>query len=53
MIRDFHASAAPNLATYAVNDNLGSAMMLLLIVPVLAASLGAAGAAVTARLVSR
>jgi hypothetical protein len=50
MVRDFHTSGAPDLATYAVSDNMGSAMMLLLIVPVLATGFGVAGAAVTVRL---
>jgi hypothetical protein len=50
MVRDFHSSGAPDLATYAVSDNLGSAMMLLLIVPVLATGFGVLGAAVTVRL---
>ena len=49
-LRDFASSGAPDLATYAVNDTLGSAMMLLLLVPLLTAVLGAAGAAITGRL---
>lgn len=53
MVRDFHSSGAHDLATYAVNDNLGSAMMLLLLVPMLTASLGLTGAAITARLLHR
>jgi hypothetical protein len=53
MIRDFHSSGAQDLATYAVNDNMGSAMMLLLLVPMLAASFGLTGAAITARLLRR
>ena len=53
MVRDFHSSGAHDLATYAVNDNLGSAMMLLLLVPMLTASFGLAGAAITARLLRR
>jgi len=50
MIRDFHTSGASDLATYAVGDNLGAAMGLLLLTPALAALLGLLGAAVTARL---
>jgi hypothetical protein len=38
------------MATYAVSDNLGSAMMLLLFVPVVTAAIGCAGAGITARL---
>ena len=52
MVRDFHTSGARDLATYAVNDNLGSAMMLLLLVPILATSIGLAGSAI-ARLLTR
>ena len=43
LIRDFHSSGAHDLASYAVNDNLGSAMMLLLLVPLLTAILGYLG----------
>ena len=53
MVRDFHSSGAHDLATYAVSDNLGSAMMLLLLVPMLVALFGLAGTAVTARLLHR
>jgi hypothetical protein len=53
MVRDFHSSGARDLPTYAVNDNLGSAMMLLLLVPMLAAAFGLTGAAITARLLHR
>lgn len=53
MVRDFHSSGAHDLATYAVSDNMGSAMMLLLLVPMLAASFGLTGAAITARLLPR
>ncbi len=49
-LRDFAASGAPDLATYAVSDNLGSAMVLLLLVPLLTGVLGCAGAALAARL---
>lgn len=49
MVRDFRASAAPDLATYAVNDNLGSGMMLLLLVPLVSLAAGATGALIAAR----
>ena len=53
MVRDFHSSGAHDLATYAVNDNMGSAMMLLLLVPMLTAAFGLTGAAITARVLRR
>jgi hypothetical protein len=46
LIRDFHHSHAHDLATYAVSDNLGAALGLLLIVPVVALALGSIGALV-------
>ncbi len=49
LVRDFAASGAHDLATYAVSDNLGSAMMLLLAVPVVASVIGYAGATVATR----
>jgi hypothetical protein len=49
-LRDFPGSGMPDLATYAVSDNLGSAMMLLLLVPIVTAAIGCAAAGVTARL---
>lgn len=49
LVRDFAASGSHDLATYAVNDNLGSAMMLLLVVPVFASAVGYAGATVGTR----
>jgi hypothetical protein len=52
-IRDFPGSGLPNLATYAVSDNLGSAMMLLLLVPIATAAIGSAGAGIAARLSHR
>ncbi len=48
LVRDFHASGAPDLATYAVDDDLGTGMMLLLLVPLLTWTLGSVGASVTA-----
>ncbi len=44
LVRDFHASGAPDLATYAVGDNLGSGLVLLLLAPVVALALGSLGA---------
>jgi hypothetical protein len=49
-IRDFHGSGLPDLATYAVSDNLGTAMMLLLLVPAVTAVIGCTGAGIAARL---
>ena len=40
LLRDFHRSGAPDLATYAVSDGLGSGLVLLLIVPTVALALG-------------
>ena len=44
VIAEYHRSGAPNLATYAVGDNLSGAIMMLLAVPVLAVAFGALGA---------
>jgi hypothetical protein len=44
VIAEYHQSAAPNLATYAVGDNLSSAVVMLLALPVLAVAFGALGA---------
>jgi hypothetical protein len=49
MLRDFRTSAAPDLATYAVSDNLGSGMMLLLLVPLVSLAAGVIGAMVATR----
>ena len=40
LVRDFHASGARDLATYAVGDTLGAALGLLVIIPVVAFALG-------------
>jgi hypothetical protein len=40
LLRDFHNSGAPDLATFAVSDDLGSGLVLLLLVPTLALALG-------------
>jgi hypothetical protein len=52
-VRDFPGSGLPDLATYAVSDNLGSAMMLLLLVPIVTAAIGCTGAGIAARLPHR
>src|SRR5206468_1769301 len=44
LVRDFHKSGAPDLATYAVNDNLGSGLVLLLMVPTVALAVGSLSA---------
>jgi hypothetical protein len=49
LVRDFHASGAPDLATYAVDDDLGAGMMLMLLVPLLTWTLGSAGASLARR----
>ncbi len=49
LVRDFHRSGAPDLATYAVGDDLGSALVLLLLVPTVALALGSLVGRVTAR----
>jgi hypothetical protein len=46
---DFRSSGARDLATYAVNDSLGSGMMLLLLVPLVSLTAGLAGAVVVTR----
>ena len=48
LIRDFHHSTAPNIATYAISDNLGSGLVLLLLVPTVALTLGSLAARLTA-----
>jgi hypothetical protein len=40
LVRDFHASGSHDLAAYAVGDDLGAALGLLVIVPLLALALG-------------
>jgi hypothetical protein len=47
-LRDFHNSGSPDLATYAVSDNLGSGLVLLLIVPIVALALGSLSAGLAA-----
>jgi hypothetical protein len=48
MLRDFHASGSRDLAAYAVSDNLGAALGLLLIVPVVALALGSLAGGISA-----
>jgi hypothetical protein len=48
VLRDFHNSHARDLATYAVSDNLGSGLVLLLLIPTVALAVGS----LTARLAS-
>ena len=43
LLNDFRKSHAHDLATYAVNDNLGSGLVLLLMIPTIALALGALG----------
>jgi hypothetical protein len=49
-LRDFPGSRFPDIATYAVSDNLGTAMSLLLLASTLTAVLGCAAATATARI---
>ncbi|MDP9222756.1 MAG: hypothetical protein M3P18_02675, partial [Actinomycetota bacterium] len=49
-IRDFPSSGLPNMATYAVSDNLGTAMVLLLLASTMTATIGSLGATLTARI---
>jgi hypothetical protein len=48
-LRDFKASGMTDMATYAVSDNLGTAMMLLLMVPLLVTCLASLGARIPVR----
>lgn len=50
LVRDFHASGAHDLAAYAVSDNLGSAVAMLVIIPLVALALGSLVAALATRL---
>jgi len=49
MVRDFRASTASDLATYAVSDSLGAGMMLLLLVPLVSLAAGATGVVMATR----
>ncbi|MEY2513361.1 MAG: hypothetical protein QOJ89_719 [bacterium] len=46
LIRDFHASGAPDLTAYAVSDNLGAALAMLLRIPTVALAAGSLAARV-------
>jgi len=48
-LQDFAASGYPDMATYAVSDNLGTAMVLLVLMSVTTALLGSAGASLAGR----
>jgi hypothetical protein len=48
-LHDFATSGYPDLATYAVSDNLGTAMVLLLLMSAMTALLGSAGATLATR----
>ena len=49
LVRDFHESGAHDLSTYAVSDDLGSGLVLLLMIPTVALALGSLSARVSAR----
>jgi hypothetical protein len=49
-LRDFPGSGLPDMATYAVSDSLGTAMMLLVMAPALTAAVGTAAATITGRI---
>jgi hypothetical protein len=49
LIRDFHASGAPNLTVYAIGDNLSTALGMLAIVPTLALAAGSLAARMATR----
>jgi len=49
LVRDFPGSGTPDIATYAAGDGLGSAISLLLMVPLVTVALAGAGAAVSRR----
>lgn len=48
LVRDFHASGAHDLATYAISDDLGSGLVMLLVVPTVALALGSLSARLSA-----
>jgi hypothetical protein len=49
LLRDFHQSGAHDLATYAVGDDLGAGLSMLVLVPTVAYALGSLSARVAAR----
>ena len=48
-LQDFATSGYPDMATYAVSDNLGTSMVLLLLMSAMTALLGSAGATLATR----
>ena len=48
LVADFHRSGAHDLATYAVSDDLGSGLVLLLMIPTVAFAVGSLSARVGA-----
>jgi hypothetical protein len=48
LLRDFHASGSHDLAAYAVADDLGAGLVMLMIVPLLALALGSLSARIVA-----
>jgi hypothetical protein len=48
LVEDFHRSGAHDLTTYAVSDNLGSGLVLLVMIPTVALALGSLSARITA-----
>ena len=48
-MRDFHSSHATDLTTYAISDNLGSALVLLLLIPTFALAVGSLTAQIATR----
>ena len=48
LVKDFHSSGAHDLSTYAVSDDLGSGLVLLLLIPTIALALGSLSARVGA-----
>jgi hypothetical protein len=48
-LQDFATSGYPDMATYAVSDDLGTAMVLLLLMSTTTAALGTAGATLATR----
>lgn len=53
LVHDFHRSGAPNLAAYAVSDNFGSGLLLLVLVPTMAVALDSLSASFAARATGR
>jgi hypothetical protein len=49
LIRDFHASGAPNLTAYAVSDNVGTAVGMLAITPIIALAAGSLAARISTK----